>query len=84
MLARDYVVARALGSHLLKGDLPDTFALKDAYRPQWSELTTREDAQNAVDVLVDLGWLRDLEKEETGGRPRQRFAINPRIKGFKS
>jgi hypothetical protein len=80
MLARDYIAARALAAHILKGDLPNPFALKDVYRPQWSDLTTRDDAQKAVDILIDLDWLREPEKEQTGGRPRQRFEINPRVK----
>jgi hypothetical protein len=80
MLARDYIAARALAVHILKGDLPNPFALKDVYRPQWSELTTRDDAQKAVDILVDLDSLREPEKEQTGGRPRQRFEINPCVK----
>jgi hypothetical protein len=80
MLARDYIAARALAAHILKGDLPNPFALKDVYRPQWSDLTTREEAQKAVDILLDLDWLRERAKEQTGGRPRQRFEINPRVK----
>jgi putative DNA primase/helicase len=50
------------------------------YRPQWSELTTRDDAPKAVDILVDLDSLRERAKEQTGGRPRQRFEINPCVK----
>jgi hypothetical protein len=79
-LAPDYVAARALATKILKRDLPGEFTLRDIYRPQWVALTTREEAVKAVDVLVDLHWLREL-KEETGGRPSQKFVVNPCIWG---
>jgi putative DNA primase/helicase len=77
-LSPDYVVARALAAHILKGDLPREFALRDVYRPQWTELTKPEGAAKAVEVLLDLDWLREYS-EETGGRPSRRFLANPRI-----
>jgi hypothetical protein len=77
-LAGDFVVARALADRLRQGDLPREFALRDVYRPQWSELTTPEAAAKAVEVLLDLEWLREAV-EATGGRPRRRFLVNPRI-----
>jgi putative DNA primase/helicase len=83
MLARDYIAARALAAHILKGDLPNPFALRDVYRVHWADLATRDDAEKAVDVLVDLDWLRE-QREETGGRPRERYDINPRVKEIES
>jgi hypothetical protein len=77
-LSPDYVVARALAAHMLKGDLPREFALRDVYRHQWTDLTTPDLAKRAVEVLLDLEWLREYA-EETGGRPRRRFLVNPRI-----
>jgi hypothetical protein len=41
-------------------------------------LTTREEAAKAVEVLVDLQWLQEV-KAETGGRPSQKFVVNPRL-----
>jgi len=77
-LAPDYAAARALAAKILKGDLPREFALRDVYRPQWTALTTREEAAKAVEVLVDLHWLREV-KEETGGRPSLKYLVNLRI-----
>jgi Protein of unknown function (DUF3987) len=77
-LSPDYAVARALATHILKGDLPRDFALRDVYRHQWTDLTTSDLARKAVEVLLDLDWLGE-SSEETGGRPRRRFLVNPRI-----
>ena len=77
-LGADCVAARALAARILKGDLPRDFALRDVYRPQWSDLTTRDEAMKAVNMLLDLDWLRAV-KEETGGRPGQHFLVNPRL-----
>ncbi len=80
-LGADCVAARALAARILKGDLPREFALRDVYRPQWSELTTRDEAARAVEVLLDLDWLREVKemKEQAGGRSSRRFVVNPRI-----
>jgi hypothetical protein len=72
------VAARALATKVLKQELPREFPLRDIYRPQWTALTTREEATKAADVLVDLHWLREV-KEDTGGRPSLKFVVNPRV-----
>jgi hypothetical protein len=77
-LAPDYMAARALAAKIQKRELPQEFALREIYRHQWSALTTREEAAKAADVLCDLHWLREV-REETGGRPSQKFVVNPRI-----
>jgi hypothetical protein len=73
------MLARALAERILKEDLPNPFALRDVYRPQWTDLTSREDAKRAIDVLVDRDWFRDVEDRTTGGRPSTRYFINPRV-----
>jgi hypothetical protein len=81
ILSPDDVAVRALASRILKGDLARTFGLKDVYRPHWTHLRSRADAIRAVDILVDLDWLR-VQIEDTGGRRRQRFLVNPRTQGL--
>jgi putative DNA primase/helicase len=78
VIASEVTAARALASRILKGDVPREFALRDVYRQHWAHLSTREDAAGAVEVLVDLDWLRGTT-EDTGGRRRRRFLVNPRI-----
>lgn len=70
--------ARVLADHLLAGDLADGFALRDVYRPCWTSLATRDDAQRAVDLLCDLDWLRPT-LQETPGRKKLCYRINPKI-----
>ncbi|WP_174425514.1 YfjI family protein [Cupriavidus basilensis] len=74
--------ARALLKKIQEGKLPLVpFSLKHVYRNEWSMLTNREDAAEAVCILVEHGYLverDDQAKGERGGRPReQRYAINP-------
>ena len=78
-ISPDVTAARALAGRLQRGDLPSPFAVRDVYRPQWSGLTTREAAAAALDVLVDVDWLRP-EEVPTRGRPRRVFHINPRVR----
>jgi hypothetical protein len=78
VIASEVTAARALASRILKGDVPREFALRDVYRRHWTHLSTREEAARAVDVLLDLDWLRGTT-EDTGGRRRRRFLVNPRL-----
>lgn len=77
-LSPEVRAARALAAHLGKGALGQAFALRDVYRHQWSDLSSRADAQAAVDLLPELDWLAET-REETGTRPRRRFLVDPRI-----
>lgn len=78
-IAPDRIGARALAKRLLAGALPDRFTLRDVYRPCWSHLADQESAFKAASMLVDFDWLL-LETEQTGGRPRTWYVVNPRIK----
>ena len=74
----DLAAARALAKKLAGGDLADEFALRDVYRAGGSGLTTPEDAKGAVDLLVDLDWLRE-ERRATGGWTATVHLINPGV-----
>jgi hypothetical protein len=69
-----------LGGHILKGNLASPFGLRDVYRPGWAGLASRPAAAAAVDVLVDLDWLRveEIGTGPTGGRPTVRYHVNPK------
>ena len=77
-ISPDQTAARFLADRIVRGDLRGPFALRDVYRPQWAGLATRELAAAAVEVLVDLDWLRP-EDVPTPGRSRRIFHVNPRI-----
>ncbi len=75
--------AKALSHHILRGALPNGFTARDVYRHNWSLLSNVKEATEAVEVLVDLGWLRpvqDKRQNDTYGRPSVRYYINPSLK----
>lgn len=74
----DIVAARCLAKKIHDGSLVDGFTVKDVYRPGWSGLSSREEAQAAIESLIDLDWLTVAEIP-TGGRKRTEHFINPRI-----
>ena len=80
LLRSDQTATRALGEHI--GDLPSPFRLRDVYRPCWAGLTTKEAAQEAVDTLADLGWLRVEQPKsgKSGGRPAALYHVNPKLR----
>ena len=80
----DITAGRCLAKKILDGSLADGFTVKDVYRPGWSGLSTKEEAQAAIELLVDLDWL-DVTEIPTGGRKRIEHRINPRcLKTFGS
>jgi putative DNA primase/helicase len=72
----DVVAARALAKKITDGSLTDGFQVRDVYRAGWSGLTTRDEAQAAIDLLIDLEWLAAAEIP-TAGRKRIEHRINP-------
>lgn len=75
----DTYPARALAERILQGDVEDGFKLRaGVYRKGWSGLASQEEAEAAVELLIELDWLRE-EKVVTGGRSTKRYWINPRL-----
>jgi hypothetical protein len=71
--------AKAILSHIRKGDIEDDFCARDIHRRGWSKLADRGQVQAGLDLLCDLDWLRAEDKRSaTGGRPTTRYRINPR------
>ena len=70
--------AKALAQKLVKNELTEAFALRDIYRNGWAHLGTRDEADEAVNALVDLDWLREV-RSATEGRPATTYIVNPRI-----
>lgn len=77
----DTAAALKLAEKLHAKALNDGFGLRDVYRPAWAGLSSREVALTAVGVLMDHDWLVAI-KEATGGAPRTRYWVNPRIHGL--
>ncbi len=78
--------ANALAMKLRKLNISDTwrkdgFSAREAHRKNWKGLTDINAVNEALELLVDYGWLNEQEIESTlrGGRPSKRYLINPKI-----
>jgi len=72
----DHAAVRILAERLLNGHLPDGFTCRSLTLKGWSGLATREQAQAAIDALVEYRWLTETESR-SGGRPTLKYALNP-------
>jgi hypothetical protein len=71
-------LAEKIAKHKVRTD--GCFCRQEIYLNGWSSLDTPEKAKQAAEVLADAGWIRELSGESSplGGRPANRFAVNPR------
>lgn len=72
----DYAATRVLAKRLLDGQLSDGFTCRTLVLKGWAGLATKEQAQAAIDALVEYGWLFETEIR-TGGRPSVKYTLNP-------
>jgi Protein of unknown function (DUF3987) len=77
-IAPDDMAARELATRIKDGDLASGFTARDVYRRHWAGLSTREEAEKAIAVLIELDWLHEV-RESTGGRPSAKYLINPGV-----
>lgn len=58
------------------------FTARQLIRRGWKSLTDTDEVLNALEVLTEHDWLRweTVESTGQGGRPTERYYINPRIK----
>jgi putative DNA primase/helicase len=77
--------AADLAAKLKKGDVGEngTVTRRDIYRCQWTGLDDPDKVSDALEILRDVGWVRPSPSEPTpfGGRPADRWLINPKIRG---
>lgn len=59
----------------------DGFSPRELHRKNWKGLGELNAVNEALELLVDYGWLNEQEIESTtrGGRPSKRYLINPKI-----
>jgi putative DNA primase/helicase len=72
-------LAEKIAKHKVRTD--GCFCRQEIYLNGWSSLDTPEKAKQAAEVLADAGWIRELSGESSplGGRPANRFAVNPKV-----
>jgi hypothetical protein len=71
----DHAAVRMLADRLLGGQLKDGFTCRTLTLKGWAGLATKEQAQAAIDALVEYGWLVETEIR-SGGRPTVKYALN--------
>lgn len=72
--------ACALANKIKSGRLTNGFTRSDVLTKDWSGLRSADEVNSALTVLRDKHWLVAIEDRRTGGRPTERFCINPSIK----
>ena len=50
--------AKAILSHIRKGDLKGGFSARDIHRHGWAHLADRDRVQAGLNLLCDLDWIR--------------------------
>lgn len=68
--------ANAILERLKRGHIGSEFTARDVYRPGWSSLADRRDAELGIQLLVEHDWLM-ANKVHTGGRPTMVYRVNP-------
>ena len=73
--------ARELAEKIQQRTLGTAFTCRDVYLKGWSGLDTPDVVKLATAVLVDAAWIRGVHGDPgpAGGRPTDRFAVNPRV-----
>jgi putative DNA primase/helicase len=69
--------AKILIKRIGKGELEDGFTAREVYRKGWAFMSTQEEAQGAIDLLVEHGYLKATPSQSTG-RSTIKYLINPR------
>jgi hypothetical protein len=72
----DHAAVRILAQRLLDGHLRDGFTCRTLTLKGWAGLATKEQAQAAIDALVEYAWLIETESR-SAGRPSVKYALNP-------
>lgn len=71
--------AKEIVKHIKRGAIKDGCRTWEIWRPQWSRLTTPEEAKAGLEILTQYDWLT-VTKTFTGGRPSEIITMNPAIK----
>jgi hypothetical protein len=71
---------KLIRARIVKGDLADGFSARDIYHPQWAGLTDANLVNEAVEMMVDMGWIRPRPLSKKGkARTAATYEINPKL-----
>jgi putative DNA primase/helicase len=77
----EVAAAKTILQRIRKGDLTLPFSGWQVWRPCWSGLDNRSVVQDALDLLVEYGWLiaERQNAKATGGRPSTQYHAHPAV-----
>lgn len=73
----EVVAARAIGERISAGDLPHEFSTRSIYEKGWKHLGEPETVRAGLKAMAACGLVREVVFQ-TGGRPSERWEVNPR------
>ncbi|MEJ7698805.1 MAG: YfjI family protein [Pyrinomonadaceae bacterium] len=68
-----FALANTLLGKIKKGNLPQGFTGREVMRKQWSGLKSKDTMQDVLNLLIDYGYLRELQTEGEGRRTIKYF-----------
>jgi putative DNA primase/helicase len=69
--------AKILLKRIDKAELEDGFTVREVYRKGWAFMSTQEEAQGVINLLVEHGYLK-ATPSQSAGRSTTKYLINPR------
>jgi hypothetical protein len=74
--------ARTILARIRRGDLPRVFAVRDIQQKGWAGLGTAEITRSALEILAvhKVVRMEAVPHSRTGGRPAEKWTVNPRVK----
>ena len=76
---QDMKAARAILAKLKARKLASPFTERAVYRAGWTGLTEPDLVKQAIKILIDYGWLREIVRD-TGGHPRREYHAHPSLR----
>ena len=75
--------AKMISRRISDGKLSNGFTARDVWKKGWGGIKTTADAEAALAVLEEHGWIVGQEDGQDAGRPTTRYAINPKARDAK-
>ena len=78
VIRSDIHSAHALAKRIKDGKVKDGMTVRDIYRNEWSQLTTKARVYGALEILTDAGWVQ-IEQAKGDNRPSDIVRIHPQL-----
>lgn len=75
-------LAKVLLKRLIDWPKEKPIKVRDIVRNGWSGLTDTESVTDAMQLLMDAGWVREIEIRPENGRPTRIYLLHPRAAEF--